>query len=273
MNENEQPQDAEVDQLLGRWAERRQSTKNLDQLHEQIMSAWYEEGAQAPDPRVSPHVTITSPRQTIPARLVWFALGAAAAVIIVLGMSTVLDEHGSKVIVSTTPDSVWLPADQVAEKAKLLREMERVFENRLEWVAETDGRVLLEVRQGGLGESRLDTETGVAVRVVVVRRSANQPHWKPVWAVDLVARQEQVIRLTPESAALPEGAELSLWAYAADEEMVAVDSNLTLAGLPVESTFSGMQQSGKPTVVHSVEESGVEYQVFQTVAILNNSEV
>jgi len=270
MNENEQPQDPELDQLLERWAERRQATKDLDPLRVQITSAWQEEAEQRPDASVSPRAPFVWPRYTMRTRVIWFALGVAAAVIFAVGVSLVRDDNSRNVPVPPAPDFVGLQTHQVTEKAKLLREMERLFENRLEWVAETDGRVLLEIRREGPDEGRIPAPIGLAVRVVVVRRTPGQSQWNSVWAVDLVARQEQVIRLTPESGALPEGAELFLWAYAADEQMVAVDSSLSLGGLPVESTFSGMQQSGIPTVVHATERSGVQYQVFQTVAILDN---
>ena len=270
MNENKQPQDPELDQLLGRWAERRQAEKSLDQMLGQIMSAWLEDETQRLSVADSPSVLVARSRYSMRDRGVWFAIGVAAALVLTIIVSFVSDGDKSSVPVPPTPDFVWLQADHVTEKAKLLREMERLFENRLEWVAETNGRVLLEIREEGAGDTGAPARTGVAVRVVVVRRRANQPQWRPVWAVDLVARQEQVIRLTPKSAALPQGAELFLWAYAADEQMVAVDSSLSLGGLPVESTFSGLQQSGIPTDVHATERSGVQYQVYQTVAILDN---
>jgi hypothetical protein len=266
MNEDEHPQDLELDQLLGRWAERRQVEKSLDQMHGQIMSAWLEEGAQHPDSADVPSGFRVRSRYTMRDRAVWFAIGVAAALIVAVGVSFVSDDGRSSV-----PEIVRLQPDEVMEKAKLLREMERMFENRLEWVAETGGRVLLEIREEDLSSG--PAPTGVAVRVVVVQRGPRQPQWKPVWGVDLVARQEQVIRLTPESASLPKGTEFSLWTYTADEQMIAVDSNLSLVGLPVESTFSGLQQSGIPNVVHATERNGVQYRVYQTVAILDNNEV
>ena len=270
MNEEEQPQDPELDQLLDGWAERRQATKNLDQLHAQITSAWQEETAQHPDACVSPRVPFVWPRYRMRTRVIWFALGVTAAVVLAVGVSLIRDDN-SRSVVRLKPDEIggW-GYGELTEKARLLREMERLFEDRLDWVAETDGRVLLEISREGPDEGRIHAPVGVAVRVVVVRRNSDQSQWNPVWAVDLVARQEQVIRLTPESTALPKGAKFFLWAYAADEQMVAVDSRLSLGGLPVESTFSGLQQSGIPTVVHATERSGVQYQVFQTVAILDN---
>jgi hypothetical protein len=266
MNEDEHPQDPELDELLGRWAERRQAEKSLDQIHGQIMSAWLEEGAQHPNSADVPSGFRVRSRYTMRDRAVWFAIGAAAALLVAVGVSFVSDDERSGM-----PEFGWLQADEVTEKAKLLREMERMFENRLEWIAETGGRVLLEIREEDLSSG--PAPTGVAVRVVVVRRRRDQPQWQPVWAVDLVARQEQVIRLMPETGALPKGAEFSLWTYAADEQVIAVDSNLSLARLPVQSTFSGLQQSGIPTVVHATERNGVQYQVYQTVAILDNNEV
>jgi len=269
MNENEQPPDLELDQLLKQWAERRQQEKSLDQMHGQIMSAWHEEEAQRPSSADVHRVLRLSSRYTIRERAVWFAIGVVAALIVAVGVSFISDGDSGSVPAPSMREIVELRAGQLTEKARLLREMERMFENRLEWIAETDGRVLLEIQQedlsGGAHES-----SGVAVRVVVVQRNADQPQWTPVWAVDLVAREERVIRLTPETGALPEGAELSLWTYAADEQMIAVDSNLSLGNIPVESTSSGLQQSGIPAVIHKTDRDGVQYQVYQTVAMLDN---
>lgn len=269
MNENEQPPDPELDQLLKQWAERRQQEKSLDQMHGQIMSAWHEEEAQRPSSADVHRVIRLSSRYTIRERAVWFAIGVVAALIVAVGVSFISDGDSGSVPAPSMPDIVELRAGQLTEKARLLGEMERMFENRLEWIAETDGRVLLEIQQEDLSGGGHES-AGVAVRVVVVRRNTDQPQWTPVWAVDLVAREERVIRLTPETGALPEGAELSLWTYAADEQMIAVDSNLSLGNIPVESTSSGLQQSGIPAVIHKTDRDGVQYQVYQTVAMLDN---
>ena len=181
---------------LKQWAERRQQEKSLDQMHWQIMSAWHEEEAQRPSSADVHRVLRLSSRYTIRERAVWFAIGVVAALIVAVGVSFISDGDSGSVPAPSMREIVELRAGQLTEKARLLREMERMFENRLEWIAETDGRVLLEIQQedlsGGAHES-----SGVAVRVVVVQRNADQPQWTPVWAVDLVAREERVIRLTP----------------------------------------------------------------------------
>jgi hypothetical protein len=176
---------------------------------------------------------------------------------------------GDEAVVSAPPAFAWLDERELAEKARLLRETERLFENRLEWIAETDDRVLLEVRQNAGGGAGTPA-TGLAVRVVVARRNVEQPSWTPVWAVDLVVHQEEVVRLTPQSAHLPNGAELVLWAYPVDEDIVAVDAELSLSGPALQSTFSGLQRSGIPTSVYAAERNGTELRVFQTVAVLDS---
>jgi hypothetical protein len=64
--------------------------------------------------------------------------------------------------------------------------------------------------------------------------------------------------------------ELVLWAYPVDKDLVAVDAKLSLSGPALESTFSGLQRSGVPMPVYAVERDGTEFQVFQTVAVLES---
>ena len=268
---NDQEHTDELDRTLRGWAERRRARQDLDELAQRILTAVAGEAAQRELTGSPPPLRCSSQRRLARNPAVWFSVGAVAAAVIVACWLLVGGREGPGPPDpggALPPQYAWLQRSQLAEKAVLLRETERLFEGRLEWIAETDGRVLLEVRDRAGGDSA-PPAVPLVIRVVVVRRSADQPEGIPVWAVDVVARQERVIRLSSAAADLPEDAELSIWAYAVDDEMVAVDSRLSLSSLALESRFSGLQKSGEPFAVHTVEARDVQYQVFQTVARLD----
>jgi len=192
-------------------------------------------------------------------------MGAAAAALVAATLLVVLRPRPETVAPNDRPPQyVWLDRSQLAEKATLLREMERVFENRLQWIAETEGRVAMQVEQDGRDRAAAPAEeAGVAVRVVLVQRDADCDRWTPVWAVDVLARQQEVVHLTPSNAGLPPGTELVLWAFALDDDVIAVDSRLSVAEHSLQVEFSDVQRSGVPARVYEVREHGRQYLCFR----------
>ena len=199
-------------------------------------------------------------------------MGATAAALVAAIMLLVFRDRPDNDVVPSglPPQYAWLQESQLGEKAALLREMQPMFENRLQWIAETDGRVVLQVQQdSGGGAAAPSDAADVVVRVVVVRRGPQSTRWTPVWAVDVVARQEQVVRLTPANADLPPGTEFSLWVFAVDDDVIAVDSRLSLAEHSLRAEFSDVQRPGVPATVYEVQTDGQQYRVFQTIAVLD----
>ncbi|HUT10596.1 MAG TPA: hypothetical protein VMY42_08870 [Thermoguttaceae bacterium] len=262
---NEPRETSDLDRALHGWAERREAAKDHDGLLGRIMTAHGRGGGALPP------VSLHAPRLR-PHRTAWFAMGAAAAALVAATLLVVLRPRPDVVVPSDLPPQyAWLDQSQLGEKAALLREMERVFENRLQWVAETEGRVVMQVEQDGRDGAALPAEAaGVAVRVVVVQRDADSDQWTPVWAVDVLARQQQVVHLTPSNAGLPPGTELVLWAFAVDDDVIAVDSRLSVAEHSLQVEFSDVQRSGVPARVYEVREHGRQYRVFQTIAMLDD---
>ncbi len=62
-----------------------------------------------------------------------------------------------------------------------------MFDHRLQWIAETGGRVLLEV-QSQPATDAAESCAPLAAHIVVVRAIRRQPQAAPVWTVDVVAR-------------------------------------------------------------------------------------
>jgi len=265
---NEPRKTSDLDRALRGWAERRQAAKDFEGLSKRIVAACGDPDAVAASP-----ASAGAPRLRRIARssAAWFAMGATAATLVAAMLYVAFQNPPGHVpSPDVPPQYAWLQESQLSQKAALLREMEPVFENRLQWVAETNGRVVLQVQQEDRSETSPPETTDVVIRVVVVQREPQATRWTPVWAVDVIARQEEMVHLTPANAGLPLGTELSLWAYAVDDDAIAVDSRLSLAKHSLEVDSSEVQRPRVPSRVHEVRMHGQQYRVFQTIAILNN---
>lgn len=269
---SKQPSNAQLDELLRQWADSRQEASDLQGLQERILAASKEQMTQdaAGHPRPSDKSSRGLRQRGWSA--VWFAAGAIAASVVALCCYKLLGPHGD------SPDGVqplpselaFLQESELAEKVVLANEMDRLFGDRFQWIGETNNRVLLEVGESdAVSEEDSPRSARLAVRVVAVRRGADEKQWTPIWAADLVTRQEQVVRLVPDPAGALDAADFSMWAYALEDGVIVVDSELSLGDVSLKSTFNGVQRSGVPIAVHAVEQDAVQYRVFQTVVILD----
>jgi hypothetical protein len=264
------PADEPLDELLRRWAERRAPTEGqITALRDRVRSALAE----------APPADVPSRRPlgdfSVAKRTGWFFLGAAAAgVVAVLLWPEPIpgprpDSSGTVRVPRERQDSIpalaTLSKDQLAAKAAVWKEMERMFSGQLQWAAESDDKVTM----GLLPLARPVSRGGapVAIRLVVVSRKRDSPAWTPLWTVDVVTRGEEVVTLTREFCGV---GRLLLWTYPMPDGMVAVDGRIALADrTPVDLSFSGIQRGGTTKAVSSADSGEVEYRVFQTVATVN----
>ncbi len=195
------------------------------------------------------------PRGRWSERATWFTAGLAAALAIAwFAWPARQDDTGA----DWSP-SVRFAAGQLAEKAAVVEGMEATFGDGLAWIAEHDCRVDVGLVPGGAGGGG-----PVAVRIVVLMRRAGEAAWRPAWQTDVVARDEQLV----DVAAGPGGTgRLRLWAHALPDGAFAIDGELTLAeaAVPLEASYSGVQQPGEPRRVSGDRTSDVEWQIIQTV--------
>lgn len=257
---NEQHPD-QLDDLLRQWANGRSaSEEQTRQLGDRITDSLGEETF-----RVLDELAVERSR-AIRSRNVMAGISAVAALILiaVIGSSFLSRPPPPSEI---TPEFAWLTDQQIQQKRMLWADFDQTFDQRLTWIAETSDHVefgLAEVDSPAPANSR-----PVAVRIVVARRSADGGSWQPVWAVDVVARSEQVVRLPRQSK---NSADLTMWAYVLPDGNVALDTTLEVGNHKLyPAGSSSMQQDRKPTRVFTQEIDGVEYQIFQTVALLDGS--
>jgi hypothetical protein len=252
--------------LLRQWAERQSlDEKAMETLRAQVVQQLQD--SPGADLRLLPPAGRRSP---LVGRVAWFSLGAAATLLIAAFLWPCRPVDQPAVETATSEDSSALALfskPQLEEKATLLSEMERLFANRLAWVAEDSG----EVRIGVAGDGEKPSQgVPIAVRVVVVARKIGSLHWKPVWNVDVVTRGEQTVDITPPGHP---GESFQIWALPLPDGMVAVDTNVALNGdgsAATQSSSSGIQKADTPNRTFRLKKGDVEYEVYQTVSLLKD---
>jgi hypothetical protein len=254
-----------LSQVLQQWASQRAlQVTALEQLRRRISETL---DTTQPDEELKGNAPIS--RDLSWRGTAWFALGAAASLLTMAGYFWL--SHSTQPQIARPagnpdplpPSFAWLQKAQIDGKATLLFEMERVFAERIVWVAETDGQVKL-----GLTEAKQTSQPAqpLAVRIVVVRRQTGLANDSPVWAVDLVSRGEQVVRVAPDNA---DDARLLVWAYPLPDGLIAVDTTLELRDpVTMKASASRLHENAIPSRIHSVHVDDVEYDVYQTVAFL-----
>jgi|GEM_PF-1398452 hypothetical protein len=274
--------DEQLDALLGQWADQSAAPDGLDDLHTRIVSELLE--SPSDETRLNGHATQLSGSPAGQAELgyphrrgwrpdrwaVGFAVGSAMMLLVSVGVFWfALQDHGSVSESDLPPDYAWLRDEQIQNKEVLLAEMENMFDSQLAWLAETGDRVEFGLDRSAAGDvEQLPSDaTRLAVRVVVERRPQGSADWQLAWALDVVSRSEEVVRVAPRNA---DGNELRLWTYQLPDGLIAIDSELQMAGRDqFHGTTSGIHQDRQPVQILTGRDKGTEYRVFQTVAVLD----
>jgi hypothetical protein len=257
-----------LDKLLRQWADGRTANDaELDQLKQRIVANLRREPQESADGSEADRLTRSrTPRHGD--RGIWTSiLGVAAGVLVMVGALWLWHQKSGPdepiaLENELPPAYAWLQEGQLRDKAVLLREMESIFDRRTIWLAETGESIDV----GVVNRSTPAETKPVAVRIVVERRRAAESKWTPVWAMDVIARSEEMVRLTPKSSF---AARLEMWSYLLPDGMIAVDTNLTLDdSTGVQMTISSLQSDGWPVEVYSAHVDGSEIRVFQSAAVL-----
>lgn len=194
---------------------------------------------------------------------VWFTLGAAAMAIVAVATMLLRNPAVDQQVVQKTedlpPQFAWLQSEQLENKAVLLHEMEAVFDDQLAWLAEDGGQV-----QIGVADQQQENGQPVVVRLVVQRRAVGDSEWNMHWAMDVLARSEQVVRVAPKTT---NGAGLELWAYRLPDGEISVDTDLVIDGHQMLA-MTHLHADSTPQSISGGDRDGFEYRVFQTAAAL-----
>jgi hypothetical protein len=252
-----QSQPDRLDDVLRQWAvERSADEEHMQQLGDHIGQVLREDTFRLLDEQAVEH------KLAVRRRIALAVVGTAALLLTAVAGVAWLSWPDRQQI---APEFAWLTAQQVQNKQILWTEFDRTFDQRLTWIAETSNQVEIGLAEDGVPAPR--DSRPVAVRVVVARRTAGQA-WQPVWAVDVISRTDQLVHLPREGS---KAVDLAMRAHLLPDGRVAVDTTLEIDNQQMHSArSSNVHQDLKPTMVFSQQADGVEYQVFQTVALLKD---
>lgn len=241
----------EIDRRLQQWARDTAPTEDrLQRLRQEILAQAIP--ANTPAPSESGQWW-----QTMAGR------AAIAAVALSLLVLVTIWPRGSKESNEVTAPS---PADIAslpeAHLQKLVAEIERLFDDRLAWVAETNDEVTLGIQRQS---STVTGQPRVAVRVVVLRRGSPADPWQAVWTGDVAARAEELVRVDSPG----DGSQWMLWTHVLPDGAVSVDTELAMPGGSANWKISSVQQPQVPMQVLANRQGESEFQVWQTAAVLS----
>ncbi len=103
---------------------------------------------------------------------------------------------------------------QRLQKQQLLAELDRLFDGKRVWFAETESEVVL----GGEAKptaSAIAADRAVAMRLVLAKRSSSQNQWQRVWSTDVVSRTDQVVQFITQEPEQPTASSHRLDAFVA----------------------------------------------------------
>ncbi|MDA0281828.1 MAG: hypothetical protein O3B13_22405 [Planctomycetota bacterium] len=278
-----------LDNMLQQWGdERAADTEHLDNLQERIVLALGNEELASTDSVANGPVDFRTLPGTRRASVAGFLVGVTLTALLAFVWITQLADQGDHKPRITRAPQIDMPAyarlneDELRSRIVLLSEMKDLFGDRLNWLAETEARI-----EVGLSDRRTlndESVTGVdavqlAVRVVVEKRASADSDWQLALCVDVMSRSEEVVEIAPATG---DGTSMTFWVYALPDGMVAMDSELSFSNNDATRTetsssgtgafhaaFSHVQQDRLPSEELLTGSDGVEYRVFQTVAVLD----
>lgn len=258
----------DVDQLLGSWsAQQEPEPAQLQSLISQV------ERSAAEGNEVT-SVESTGSIRSLSMPVVW---ATAACLLLVVSASILIrlrDRGDVKLAVAQKPASPTatvpieaITDDQRLQKQDVLAELDRLFDGKRVWYAETDTEVIL----GGdliATEKVASADRTIAMRLVLARRSESTESWQRVWSADVVSRSDQVVQFITQEREQP-SARLTTWTHLLPDGLIACDIDLRWEnGKSRRLTDSLLLAPGDPEVGASMNVGGVEYRLFHSASLL-----
>ena len=282
---NENPPSDPLDNMLQHWAdERAASSEHLDNLQDRIVGAIGDDISSIDQHVATSRIAVTSSAisQSEPPytrRPISQRRASLVGTLISVTLLALVAFTWSAQMRSGIPDYARLNESQLTERMIVLSEMKDVFGNQFNWVAETDSRIEVGLRDESPtnGQSLTPGDAlEIVVRVVVEERSSSRDQWRRTWSADVISQSEEVVELAAKD---DDQSTMTMWAYVLPDGMVAIDSELsfsengradaTAKAAPFRAAFSNVQKDRQPSEELLTGANGVEYRVFQTVAVLN----
>jgi len=262
--------DNQLDRLLENWADKSAaSAKDLAALQQQVAQQLA---------RSSVNMAELPTLSTMPRRLVAVGLAAAAVLLVSVGAwryhlwQLPADNLPQSPVAMAGYDSMesfqayW--SKHLSQQKQLLMECNQVYGHEVAWVAETEQRC-------DIGLAATDTGQVVPSEYVVIQlwlvaiHPQESPAKKTHTITMLVGREECV-----EIPAAIGGGPLVVWAYPIGDGMISIDLHYQPASaVGIEIDSSNLQRIGQVTNIHSFEQNGIEYRLYQTGDVLEDKDL
>ncbi len=266
----------DIEDLLRKWSHSNQpSTQHLDQLARGIEEKLATEENEVDQSDIAHSVPggagVSSDWSTA---FKWMLSVAAVVLVVVVGARWMVpregSQHGPVVEVSPADPIESISDAQRQHKQKLLADLDRMFDGKRVWFAETESDVVL----GGDDQpsaSDLADQSAVVMRLVLARRSSPTRDWQRVWTADVVSRTDQVVQFVSQEPQQP-SATVTAWTHMLPDGMIACDVDLKWQDENKNQlTDSLLLSPGETQTGASLSVGGIEYRLFHTVAVLDEN--
>ncbi|NQU41509.1 MAG: hypothetical protein HQ523_16310 [Lentisphaerae bacterium] len=245
-----------LDQQLKTWADRTAAPpEHLDSLANRVRKEIVRERIHA----------VTRGHQAHWHHILYVVAGAAAAFVITfLWFSSNHGEASDGACMASAAASADISTDRLEAAARLVGEMNRLFDENWRWVTESNGDMNMGIArlQGGVGS---DTQSMIVRVSLAAKENGGQP-WHQVWHSDIVLRSEEAVEITPNHA---HENSLAFWVLPLANGSLQVDANISLTSpLRFSSRDSTIVQDGQPSELASFTRGTTHYKLFQTVKLL-----
>ena len=244
-----------LDRLLQDWAERHApDDERLESLQRQIL--------ERSDDVSLPPIASASNRHSANPQLLQSVAAIAAGVVIVGGLLFGLHRPVQQVADEIPIER--LTRQELEDAAALYAAAYEQFDDRLAWLADSEQHF-----EVGLHEDPPTSDTSrprVIVRLVAVLRDTHGQTWQQLWAIDVIADSEELVRISDESG---RNGSVLIWPYVLADGNIAIDTQIDWDGpVPVRSAESAVQRPSVPATILSQESGESELRIISTVAVL-----
>ncbi len=269
MNSNH---DDQLDQLLENWGNKKNAAcaKDLATLRQRVVERLDDDSAAT----IELQMHSTSTRSFLAA-----GLAAAAILLVSVGiwrysLEQPPTDNPLQLAFGTAPwessgtfEGYW--AKHLRHQGQLLTECNKVYQHRVAWVAETEQNCDIGLATTDAGEVVSNENEYVVIQFWLVANNPKEGQPK-VHTITVLASREEWI----EIPATIGGGPLALWAYPIGDGMISIDLRYQPASVVgIEIDGSNLQRIGQVTNIHSFEQDGIEYRLYQTADLIDDKDL
>jgi hypothetical protein len=168
--------------------------------------------------------------------------------------------------------SLSIDSDEVVDKWRLFQQVNRLFDSRLEWLAEVGHQVEIGLDESARGATAPQSDPPpILLKVALLRtHDASKEGRRVIWQNDLVVRGERMVSFSPTFRGASQD-KLTVWLYPVNDTQVLVDFELDVispASLFVSSTNNVIVERDPRCVFKTRTNTGEIYEMHMVASRL-----